>query len=138
MKRVEEDGEWSLMCPAECPGLDNCWGKEFETLYESYVKRGKARRTFKARELWYAIPYHNSISILILTPIVTPFAIIFLILILTFILTLALTLTLRYAILDAQMETGAPYMLYKDACNAKSNQQNLGTIKCSNLCTGEG
>jgi ribonucleoside-diphosphate reductase alpha chain len=92
MKRVEEDGDWSLMCPAECPGLDNCWGKEFEVLYESYVSRGKARRTFKARELWYAI-------------------------------------------LDAQIETGTPYMLYKDACNVKSNQQNLGTIKCSNLCT---
>lgn len=39
------------------------------------------------------------------------------------------------AILDAQIETGTPYMLYKDACNRKSNQQNLGTIKSSNLCT---
>ncbi|CAG8472777.1 6929_t:CDS:10 [Ambispora leptoticha] len=42
---------------------------------------------------------------------------------------------LWYAILDSQIETGTPYMLYKDACNRKSNQQNLGTIKCSNLCT---
>lgn len=42
---------------------------------------------------------------------------------------------LWHAILDAQMETGTPYMLFKDACNAKSNQQNLGTVKCSNLCT---
>ncbi|KAG8256133.1 Ribonucleoside-diphosphate reductase large subunit [Homalodisca vitripennis] len=42
---------------------------------------------------------------------------------------------LFFAILDAQVETGVPYMLYKDACNRKSNQQNLGTIKCSNLCT---
>jgi ribonucleotide reductase alpha subunit len=75
-----------------CPGLADCWGEEFEELYESYVKRGKARKTIRARELWYAI-------------------------------------------LDAQMETGTPYMLYKDACNRKSNQQNLGTIKCSNLCT---
>lgn len=40
-----------------------------------------------------------------------------------------------YAIIEAQVETGTPYMLYKDACNRKSNQQNLGTIKCSNLCT---
>jgi len=40
-----------------------------------------------------------------------------------------------FAILEAQIETGTPYMLYKDACNSKSNQQNLGTIKCSNLCT---
>ncbi|KAG1710454.1 Ribonucleoside-diphosphate reductase large subunit [Nymphon striatum] len=39
------------------------------------------------------------------------------------------------AILEAQIETGTPYMLYKDSCNRKSNQQNLGTIKCSNLCT---
>jgi len=39
------------------------------------------------------------------------------------------------AILDSQMETGTPYMLYKDACNKKSNQQNLGTIQSSNLCT---
>ena len=39
------------------------------------------------------------------------------------------------AIIDSQIETGTPYMLYKDACNRKSNQQNLGTIKCSNLCT---
>ena len=42
---------------------------------------------------------------------------------------------LWYAILESQTETGNPYMLYKDACNRKSNQQNLGTIKCSNLCT---
>lgn len=42
---------------------------------------------------------------------------------------------LWYAIIEAQTETGTPYMLYKDACNSKSNQQNLGTIKCSNLCT---
>lgn len=42
---------------------------------------------------------------------------------------------LWYAIIESQVETGVPYMLYKDACNRKSNQQNLGTIKCSNLCT---
>jgi len=42
---------------------------------------------------------------------------------------------LWFAIIEAQIETGTPYMLYKDACNKKSNQQNLGTIKCSNLCT---
>ena len=39
------------------------------------------------------------------------------------------------AILEAQTETGNPYMMYKDACNEKSNQKNLGTIRCSNLCT---
>ena len=40
-----------------------------------------------------------------------------------------------FKILDSQIETGTPYMLYKDACNKKSNQKNLGTIKSSNLCT---
>jgi ribonucleotide reductase alpha subunit len=42
---------------------------------------------------------------------------------------------LFFAILDAQIETGTPFMLYKDACNYKSNQKNLGTISSSNLCT---
>jgi ribonucleoside-diphosphate reductase alpha subunit len=42
---------------------------------------------------------------------------------------------LWFQMLDAQMETGTPYILYKDACNRKSNQQNLGTIKSSNLCS---
>jgi ribonucleoside-diphosphate reductase alpha subunit len=42
---------------------------------------------------------------------------------------------LWFQIIESQIETGTPYMLYKDACNGKSNQQNLGTIKCSNLCT---
>ena len=42
---------------------------------------------------------------------------------------------LWFKILDSQMETGTPYILYKDACNNKSNQQNLGIINCSNLCT---
>lgn len=42
---------------------------------------------------------------------------------------------LWFQILESQIETGTPYMLYKDACNKKSNQKNLGTIKCSNLCT---
>lgn len=42
---------------------------------------------------------------------------------------------LWFAIIESQVETGVPYMLYKDACNRKSNQQNIGTIKCSNLCT---
>lgn len=43
--------------------------------------------------------------------------------------------SLWFAILEAQVETGTPYMLYKDACNRKSNQQNIGTIQSSNLCT---
>ncbi|HMR91492.1 MAG TPA: ribonucleoside-diphosphate reductase subunit alpha [Chitinophagaceae bacterium] len=92
MKRVEEDGEWSLFCPNEAPGLHECWGEEFEALYAKYEQEGRARKTIKAQELWFAI-------------------------------------------LDAQIETGTPYLLYKDAANRKSNQQNLGTIKSSNLCT---
>ncbi|MGD1840809.1 MAG: ribonucleoside-diphosphate reductase subunit alpha [Thermonemataceae bacterium] len=92
MKRVEENGTWSLFCPNEAPGLADCWGKEFETLYEKYETEGRARKVVKAQDLWFEI-------------------------------------------LEAQIETGTPYMLYKDACNSKSNQQNLGTIKSSNLCT---
>ena len=92
MKRVEENGDWTLMCPHECPGLDTTWGPEFEKLYHFYEKEGRGRRTIKAQELWFAI-------------------------------------------LESQTETGTPYMLFKDAANGKSNQQNLGTIKSSNLCT---
>ena len=92
MKRVEEDKSWSLMCPNECPGLAECWGEEFETLYMKYESEGKARRQVPAKKLWQLI-------------------------------------------LDAQIQTGTPYLCYKDAANRKSNQQNLGTIKSSNLCT---
>ncbi|MHC2993484.1 hypothetical protein OB13_18595, partial [Pontibacter sp. HJ8] len=92
MKRVEENGDWSLFCPNEAPGLADCWGKDFERLYEKYEREGRARKTVKAQELWFAV-------------------------------------------LESQIETGTPYMLYKDAANSKSNQQNLGTIKSSNLCT---
>ena len=92
MKRVEANEDWSLFCPHEAPGLADCFGAHFEALYEQYEKEGRARKTIKAQELWFAI-------------------------------------------LDAQVETGTPYLLYKDAANSKSNQQNLGTIKSSNLCT---
>lgn len=92
MKRVEENGTWSLFCPNEAPGLSECWGEEFEKLYTKYEKEGRARKTIKAQELWFKI-------------------------------------------LESQTETGTPYMLYKDSANRKSNQQNLGTIKSSNLCT---
>ncbi|MBN8856525.1 MAG: ribonucleoside-diphosphate reductase subunit alpha [Sphingobacteriales bacterium 50-39] len=92
MQRVEAGGEWSLFCPHEAPGLPECWGEEFEKLYTQYESEGRARKTVKAQDLWFAI-------------------------------------------LDAQIETGTPYLLYKDSANRKSNQQNLGTIKSSNLCT---
>jgi len=92
MKRIENNESWSLFCPNEAPGLADCYGEEFERLYEKYEKEGKARKQIKAQDLWFEI-------------------------------------------LEAQIETGTPYMLYKDAANKKSNQKNLGTIKSSNLCT---
>lgn len=92
MKRVKENGNWTLMCPHECPGLSDTHSAEFEALYTKYEAEGKGRKTIKAQDLWFKI-------------------------------------------LESQIETGTPYMLYKDAANAKSNQQNLGTIKSSNLCT---
>ena len=92
MKRVEENGDWTLMCPNECPGLPETHSAEFEALYTKYEKEGRGRKTIKAQELWFKI-------------------------------------------LDSQVETGTPYMLFKDAANAKSNQKNLGTIRSSNLCT---
>lgn len=55
MKRVEENGEWCLMCPNESPGLADCYGEEFEKLYESYEKQGKFVKKIKAQKLWYAI-----------------------------------------------------------------------------------
>lgn len=76
MKRVEQNGEWSLFCPNEAPGLHDVHGAEFEALYEKYVKEGRARRTIPAQKLWYAI-------------------------------------------LEAQIETGGPFMLYKDAANGE-------------------
>jgi len=98
MKRVKEDGEWTLFCPNEAydketnKGLMDVWGDEFEAMYTKLEAEGKGRKTVKAQQLWFRV-------------------------------------------LESQMETGTPYMLYKDACNRKSNQQNLGTIHCSNLCT---
>lgn len=95
MERVEADGDWTLMCPNECPGLSDVFDSEdnkaFTKLYKSYEAAGKGRKTIKARDLYSEI-------------------------------------------IEAQMETGTPYMLYKDAANAKSNQKNIGTIKSSNLC----
>jgi ribonucleoside-diphosphate reductase alpha subunit len=92
MQKVEEDGDWHLMCPDESPGLSDVHSEEFNELYRTYVAQGRFKKVVKARDVW------NSI-------------------------------------IKSQVETGAPYMLYKDACNAKSNQKNLGTIKSSNLCT---
>ena len=92
MERVKNNHKWSLMCPDECPGLSDVYGKEFVKLYQKYESEGKIKKSVYARDLWFKV-------------------------------------------LDAQMETGTPYILFKDAANQKSNQQNLGTIKSSNLCT---
>ncbi|RSK49631.1 ribonucleoside-diphosphate reductase subunit alpha [Hymenobacter rigui] len=55
MKRVEANGDWTLMCPHECPGLDTTYGEEFERLYQKYEREGRGRKTIKAQELWFAI-----------------------------------------------------------------------------------
>jgi ribonucleoside-diphosphate reductase alpha subunit len=98
MRRVKDNGEWTLFCPNEAydketdKGLIDVWGEEFEAMYTKLEAEGKGRKTVKAQQLWFRI-------------------------------------------LESQMETGTPYMLYKDAANRKSNQQNIGTIHSSNLCT---
>jgi ribonucleoside-diphosphate reductase alpha chain len=93
MKRVEEDGNWTLFCPAEIDcELWEMYGEEFEQNYERLEREGKGRHTIKARTLWQKV-------------------------------------------LESQIETGTPYILFKDSANIKSNQKNLGTIKSSNLCT---
>ncbi|CAH1002275.1 hypothetical protein LEM8419_03194 [Neolewinella maritima] len=92
MQRVKDGGDWSLFDPGECSGLFDVHSGEFEALYHKYESEGRAVKTVKAQDLWFAI-------------------------------------------LDSQIETGTPYILYKDAANKKSNQQNLGTIRSSNLCT---
>lgn len=92
MKRVEEEGTWSLFCPSVCNDLMNSYGDEFEANYIKHEENGDFVYQMDARKLWFAI-------------------------------------------LDSQMETGNPYMLYKDSANRKSNHNHMGTISCSNLCT---
>jgi ribonucleoside-diphosphate reductase alpha chain len=91
MKQVENDGDWYLMCPDECPGLPDAYGDAFEKLYSRYVNEKKYRKVVKAQEIWRKM-------------------------------------------MDSQIETGVPYIGFKDAVNKKCNQKNLGTIKSSNLC----
>lgn len=55
MKCVEEDGDWSLFCPDECPRLANSWGEEFENHYAQYKMNRMARRTVKAKDLYRKI-----------------------------------------------------------------------------------
>jgi len=92
MQKVEEDGDWYLMCPNDSTRLQNVYGDEFNEMYREYVAQGRYKRKVRAREVWDAI-------------------------------------------LKSQVETGTPYMCYKDSVNKKSNQKNIGTVKSSNLCT---
>lgn len=124
MKRVETDQMWSLMCPHECPGLPDCYGKEFEELYTKY------NFYYFLRLVWF---FERARELIQKGRILQ-------------------RICFRYekeeryrkqiparevwkSIVSSQIETGTPYMVYKDACNEKSNQKNLGIIKCSNLCT---
>jgi hypothetical protein len=54
-RTLQANGNWSLFCPNEAPGLADCWGPEFEALYTKYEKENRARRTIKAQQLWFAI-----------------------------------------------------------------------------------
>ena len=92
MEKVNEDGDWHLMCPNESPGLQDVFADDFNELYRTYVAQGRYKKKVRAREVWDAI-------------------------------------------LKSQVETGAPYMCYKDSVNRKSNQSNIGVVKSSNLCT---
>ena len=92
MSCVHSDEDWYLFCPHQCPGLNACFGSDYDNLYKKYVEEKRWTKKIKARDLWFKI-------------------------------------------LDSQMETGTPYILFKDSANRKSNQQNLGIIKSSNLCT---
>jgi ribonucleoside-diphosphate reductase alpha subunit len=92
MQRVKENKPWSVICPTQCPELQDAVGDHYAELYVKAEQEGHVIKTFdSSREVWFAI-------------------------------------------MDAQIETGTPYMMYKDHCNRKSNQQNLGTIRGSNLC----
>uniref|UniRef100_A0A0N5ALJ3 Ribonucleoside-diphosphate reductase n=1 Tax=Syphacia muris TaxID=451379 RepID=A0A0N5ALJ3_9BILA len=92
MKRVRDNAIWSFMCPAECPGLYDSWGDEFEKLYTKYEAEGRYRKQMNAREVWELI-------------------------------------------LTSQIVSGMPSLVYKDACNRKSNHKHLGTVKGSSFGT---
>lgn len=91
MERVEQNGDWYLMNPDECRGLNELYGDAYKALYLDYVDNRKYIKKIKARELWEAI-------------------------------------------ISSQVETGMPYISYKDHVNRKSNQMNIGIVKSSNLC----
>lgn len=55
MRRVEANAEWSLFCPNEAPGLAECWGEQFDALYQRFEREGRSKRVIKAQQLWFAI-----------------------------------------------------------------------------------
>ena len=91
MEMVEQDKDWYLMCPDECPNLNEVYGDAYKNLYTKYIVEGKYRKKVSARKLMEKI-------------------------------------------MESQLETGTPYILYKDHINKKSNQKNIGIVKSSNLC----
>lgn len=102
MKRIEDNADWTLMCPDTFTGLSDVYGSNFVSLYTKYeenIQSGQyddsqntPYKIIKARDLWYKI-------------------------------------------LDSIMETGTPYITFKDSVNEKTNQKNIGIIRSSNLCT---
>ena len=91
MRRVEEDKDWSLICPSVVPELLTTHSEEFDKIYLEAEASNKAVKVVKARDVWKAI-------------------------------------------LESQVESGLPYILYKDHVNKKNNQSNIGIINSSNLC----
>jgi len=91
MEQAEKNGDWYLMCPFDCPGLNNVYGDEYNKLYWKYVEEKKYKKKISAQSLWVEI-------------------------------------------VKTQIETGLPYIGFKDSINRKSNQKNIGTIRSSNLC----
>jgi ribonucleoside-diphosphate reductase alpha chain len=85
---------WSLFCPSKAPGLADCYGDAYKSLYRHYENMGVFTKQVSISDLWIHI-------------------------------------------LEIQMESGVPYIVYKDHVNRKNNQNNLGTIKSSNLCVSK-
>ncbi|MDB4769506.1 ribonucleoside-diphosphate reductase subunit alpha [bacterium] len=140
MRRVEADQEWILFCPKKAPGLTTTWGLDFEKKYKEYERKVRVylenkknseiyfqykkelKNDPKNVDLKYFAHKYSNYPQLAKDTYMSGFKII-------------KARDLWHKVLISQFETGGPFCLYKDACNRKSNQQNLGTIQCSNLCT---
>lgn len=152
---MEGNEDWSLFCPNEAPGLAEVWGEKFEELYTRYEREGRARKVVRAQQLWFAIleaqiETGNPFMLYKVggpaavagtgeagSPCAgpgrvgapgeggeqSPHA----------------ALNPRAAAVGVaptlEPRRPRPAPPAQDACNRKSNQQNLGTIRCSNLCT---